>query len=53
MARVGKSTVSIGGIAIAVENVCFPLLFFYYACRLMITLYLRYPRTFEVLGRLR
>ena len=53
MAKVGKSTISIGGIAIAVENACFPLLFFYYACKLILSLYTSYPGTFEVLVRLR
>jgi len=53
MARDGKSTVSIGGIAIVAENICFPLLFFYYACKSMMSLYTSYPRTLEVLVRLR
>jgi protein-S-isoprenylcysteine O-methyltransferase Ste14 len=53
MAKINRSTLSIGGIAIAVENVFFPLLFFYYSCKLMLSMYIRYPRTLEVLIRLR
>jgi protein-S-isoprenylcysteine O-methyltransferase Ste14 len=52
MSKVSKNNVSIGGIAIAVENVFFPLLFFYYACESILALFRSYPRALEVLVRL-
>jgi hypothetical protein len=53
MAGGAKTAVSFGGIAIAVENVCFPLLFFYYALRFALSLYNNYPGAVEVFARLR